>query len=97
MVGCAIGQPDARVACLVLLLTYYVNGTTFFAMSSIAERRGVDVDDASRTFRFSRGLAEGTETIVAHAAMAFFSTWLTQIAWTFAVDRRDHRRGSASC
>lgn len=85
VVGCAIGQPDARTACLVLLLTYYVNGTTFFAMSSIAERRGIDVDDASRTFRFSRGLAEGTETIVAHAAMAFFSAWLTEIAWTFAV------------
>lgn len=84
VVGCAIGQPDARIACLVLLLAYYVNGTTFFAMSSIAERRGVDIDDATRTFRFSRGLAEGTETIVAHAAMAFFSPWLAQIAWVFA-------------
>lgn len=85
VVGCGVGAPDARVACLALLLAYYVNGTAFFGLSSIAERRGVDLDDASRTYRFDGGLAEGTETIVTHAAMAFLPDLLGWIAAGFAV------------
>ncbi|MDX1511010.1 MAG: CDP-alcohol phosphatidyltransferase family protein [Nitriliruptorales bacterium] len=85
VVGCGIGVPDARVACLVLLATYYVNGATFLAYSSMVERRGLTDDLADdRSLVFLRGLAEGSETVVAHSLMASFPTALVTIAWVFA-------------
>jgi phosphatidylglycerophosphate synthase len=81
--GCAIGNPDARVACLVLLVTYYVNGGSLLALSAAATGRGVERPD-ERTFHFRRGLAEGTETTVVHALMVVLPAWMPAIAWVFA-------------
>ena len=81
--GCAIGNPDARLACLVLLVTYYVNGGSLLALSAAAHERGVDTGDG-RTFHFTRGLAEGTETIVVHALMVLVPAWMPVLAWGFA-------------
>jgi phosphatidylglycerophosphate synthase len=62
VVGCAIGQPDARLALLVLLLTYYVNGTAFLAFSAVVARRAQTTGlEDERTLVFTRGLTEGTE------------------------------------
>ena len=83
-VGCAIGQPDASLALLVLLLTYYVNGGSLLAFSAAAERAGVDAPDG-RTFHFTRGLAEGTETIVARSLFVLFPDAMATLAWVFAV------------
>jgi phosphatidylglycerophosphate synthase len=81
--GCAIGNPDARVACLVLLLTYYVNGGSLLALSAAATERRLERPD-ERTFHFPRGLAEGTETIVVHSLMVLVPAWMPALAWTFA-------------
>ena len=83
VVGCAIGRPEAATACLVLLLTYYVNGASLLGYSAAAERAGVDAPDG-RTFHFTRGLAEGTETIAVHTAMALLPSLMAPIAWVFA-------------
>jgi phosphatidylglycerophosphate synthase len=83
LVGAAIGAPEAQLALLVLLLTYYVNITTFLAWSAAAERRRADGPD-TRTFHFDRAPAEGLETIVAHAAMFAFPALIAPIAWGFA-------------
>jgi phosphatidylglycerophosphate synthase len=81
--GCAIGSPDARVACLVLLLTYYVNGGSLLALSAAAHERGIARAD-ERTFHFTRGLAEGTETIVVHSLMVLLPAWMPVLAWGFS-------------
>jgi phosphatidylserine synthase len=81
--GCAIGQPDARVACLVLLVTYYVNAGTLLGLSAAAEKARIAAPD-DRTFHFTRGLAEGTETIVVHALMVLLPVYMAPIAWVFA-------------
>lgn len=81
--GCAIGQPDARVACLVLLVTYYVNGGTLLGLSAAAEKARIAAPD-DRTFHFTRGLAEGTETIVVHTLMVLVPAFMAPIAWVFA-------------
>lgn len=81
--GCAIGNPDARVACLVLLVTYYVNGGSLLALSAAAHERGIARPD-ERTFHFTRGLAEGTETIVVHSLMVLVPAWMPALAWGFA-------------
>lgn len=79
----AVALPDARVACAVLLATYYVNGAAFLALSSLLERRGTDVGD-ERSLRFVGGLAEGTETIVVHSLFCIFPGAAAVIAWAFA-------------
>lgn len=81
--GCAIGNPDARIACTVLLLTYYVNGASFLALSAAIEARRSDRPD-ERTFHFRRGFAEGAETIVVHALMVLLPALMAPIAWAFA-------------
>ncbi len=81
--GCAIGNPDARVACVVLLVTYYVNGGSLLALSAAAHERGLPQAD-ERTFHFTRGLAEGTETIVVHGLMVLLPAWMPTLAWGFA-------------
>jgi phosphatidylglycerophosphate synthase len=81
--GVAIAVPDARLACAVLLLTYYVNGTALLALASLAERRRLERRD-ERSIRFIGGLAEGTETIVAHSLFCILPAAATVIAWTFA-------------
>lgn len=83
VVAVAIAQPDARLACLVLLLAYYVNGTAFLAWSSIAERRALAGGD-ERSLRFVGGLAEGTETIVAYVLFCLLPAHAQTIAWAFA-------------
>ncbi len=83
VVGCAIGNPDAAVPLLILLLTYYINASSLLAYSAAADRGQLAPPDG-RTFHFTRGLAEGTETIVAHALLALFPLWMSEIAWVFA-------------
>jgi phosphatidylglycerophosphate synthase len=81
--GCAIGNPDARVACLMLLITYDVNGGSLLALSAAATERRIERPD-ERTFHFTRGLADGTETIVVHSLMVLVPARMPLLAWGFA-------------
>ena len=81
--GVGIAREEARVACLVLLLTYYVSGTAFLALSSIAERTKIYLGD-ERSLRFLGGLAESTETFIAYVLFCFFPDQAQPIAWVFA-------------
>ena len=71
VVGVGLGTQDALWPFLAVLLAYYVNGTAFLAFSSLAERSGRRLDDG-RSLSFIGGLAEGTETILVHAAWMIF-------------------------
>lgn len=87
VVAAAIAEPDARLACLVLLGTYYLSGTAFLALSSVLERRGEaarqEISDG-RSLLFVGGLAEGTETVVVYVLICLFPQHLEPIAWVFA-------------
>jgi phosphatidylglycerophosphate synthase len=83
IVGLAIAIPGARLACVALLAAYYVSGTAFLALSSLAERRRLRFGD-ERSLRFAGGLAEGTETIVIYVALFLQPGYATVIAWAFA-------------
>ena len=83
VVGVAIAVPDARIACAALLMSYYVSGTAFLALSSLLERRGgVQLADG-RSLRFVGGLAEGFETIAAYVLFCLFPGRAALIAWLF--------------
>ena len=88
IIAAAIAEPDARLACLVLLGTYYLSGTAFLALSSVLERRGeaarADLSDG-RSLLFVGGLAEGAETVVVYVLICLMPQHLAVIAWIFAV------------
>ncbi|MDA8342251.1 MAG: CDP-alcohol phosphatidyltransferase family protein [Actinomycetota bacterium] len=85
VVGVAVAVPQARVACLVLLSTYYVSGTALLAQASLLERRRQAASRPDeRALRLVGGLAEGTETIVVYVLFCLFHASATGIAWTFA-------------
>ena len=87
VVGVAVALPGARVACAALLLAYYLNGSAFLALSGLAERRARRIVDTDRSLQFVGGLAEGVETVVAHAAMAVVGALAPQrvvvVVWVF--------------
>lgn len=84
VVGVAIGVPTARLACLVLLFTYYVSGTVFLAATSLLTARSSRRSD-NRSFRFIGGLAEGGETVLVYVLFCLWPHSATMIAWVFAL------------
>lgn len=85
----AVAVPSARLACVALMVAYYLSGTAFLAVSSLLERQrsigaGSRYDDG-RSLRFVGGLAEGTETVLVYTAICLLPSHATFIAWAFAV------------
>lgn len=82
-VGATAGYGASWLPFLAVLLAYYVNGAAFLAFSSIAERTGRRLDDG-RSLSFLGGLAEGTETVVAHGLWLLLPAFAGPIAWVWA-------------
>lgn len=78
-----VAEPAARLACLALLVAYYVSGTSFLALSSLLEKRGAARDD-ERSLRFAGGLAEGAETVAVYVLVCLLPGRAGPIAWAFA-------------
>jgi phosphatidylglycerophosphate synthase len=89
--GLAIALPEARLAAVVLLCTYYVSGAAFLAWSSLRPEAGPVRGDAGleivddRSVRFTGGLAEGFETIVAYSIVCLVPDRAELVLWVFAV------------
>jgi phosphatidylglycerophosphate synthase len=82
ILGLAIAVPGARLACVALLNAYYISGTAFLALSSLAERRRARLGD-ERSLRFVGGLAEGTETIAVYILLFLLPGQAVLIVWVF--------------
>ena len=82
ILGLAIALPETRLACVALLTAYYISGTAFLALSSLAERRRQRLGD-DRSLRFVGGLAEGTETIAVYVLLFLLPGQATVIVWAF--------------
>jgi len=78
----AVAAPAARLACVALLTAYYISGTAFLALSSLAERRGQRLGD-ERSLRFVGGLAEGTETVAVYIVLFLLPQYAVVIVWAF--------------
>ncbi len=83
VVGVALARPEAQVACLVLLTSYYLSGTAFLALSSLVKESSRHWDDG-RSLRFVGGLAEGTETVIVYVLFCLLPDHATTIAWAFS-------------
>ena len=82
VVGVAIAVPDARVACTALLAAYLLNNVALLSFASLVEKRRLDFGD-ERSLRFTAGLTEGAETILAYVVFCLFPEQAAVIAWTF--------------
>ena len=60
-------MPDARVACAALLAAYLLNNVALLSFASLVEKRALAFGD-ERSLRFTPGLTEGTETMLAYTA-----------------------------
>lgn len=70
---------------MVLLASFALTGVSFLAFAAVAaEQRLETVAHGQKSFFYSTGLAEGTETIVAFLLMLLFPAHFPLIAWVFA-------------
>ncbi len=84
--GFVIADPAANgLAGAALIASFYVNGASFLAFSTLAEKRGLKTEQrGTKSIYFTTGLAEATETIAVFALFCLFPAWFAPIAWVFA-------------
>ncbi len=84
--GFVLADPASNaVAGAILILSFYVNGSSFLTYAIMAERRGLSTTARGRkSLFFSTGLAEATETILFFIAFCLFPGWFPALALIFA-------------
>jgi len=86
LLGFVLADPAANgIAGSVLILSFYINGSTFLAYAIMAERHHmVSTVRGEKSLYFTTGLAEGTETILVLSACCLFPGQFAMIAYVFA-------------
>jgi phosphatidylglycerophosphate synthase len=80
----ALADPDNALPAAFLLLSFYVNGTSFLGFATIAEKRGLEsTAQGAKSLYYSAGLLEGTETILFFVLLCLLPDWFTPLAWGF--------------
>jgi phosphatidylglycerophosphate synthase len=81
----AIVNPAANaIAAAALLAAFCLTCSSFLAFAIIAAKRGIETGAHGRkSFFYSTGLVEGTETIVFFLVMAAMPEWFVPLAWLF--------------
>ena len=83
----AWADPGANaLAASFLLLSFYVNGTSFLGYAVLAEKHGLQTASrGEKSLYFTSGLLEGTETIAFFAAICLWPGSFAVLAWVFGV------------
>jgi phosphatidylglycerophosphate synthase len=83
--GFGILSPANTLPALVLVASFVLTGVSFLAFAVIAGKRGATTEaHGKKSFFYSTGLAEGTETIAVFIAMCLFPAWFGVIAYGYA-------------
>ena len=84
--GFAVADPAANaLAAAALLLSFAGTGSSFLAFAVIAAKRSLSSTAfPKKGLYYLGGLTEGTETVVAFAAMCLWPAGFAMIAWGFA-------------
>lgn len=82
-----VHDPEANgLAGGLLVLSFYVNGASFLAYATMAEKRSLTSEARGRkSLYFTTGLAEAGETLIVFVAACLFPTAFPPIAAIFAV------------
>jgi phosphatidylglycerophosphate synthase len=83
--GFGILAPANTLPALVLVASFVLTGVSFLAFAVIAAKRGAETEaHGKKSFFYSTGLAEGTETIVVFVAMCLMPAWFGALAYGYA-------------
>ena len=83
--GFGVMAPDNTLPALVLVASFVLTGVSFLAFAVIAAERGARTEaHGKKSFFYSTGIAEGTETILVFIAMCLFPAWFGVIAYAYA-------------
>lgn len=83
--GFGVLSPANTLPALVLVASFVLTGVSFLAFAVIAGKRGATTEaHGKKSFFYSTGLAEGTETIIVFIAMCIFPAWFEPIAYGYA-------------
>lgn len=84
-VSFAISDPSRLLPAIFLVYSFIGTSGSFLAFAAISARRGVTTDpDGKKSFFYSVGLMEGTETVLFFLLFCLFPMQFTPLAWTFA-------------
>ena len=85
VVGFGLLAPANQLPALVLVASFVLTGVSFLAFAVIAGKRGAQTEaHGKKSFFYSTGLAEGTETIAVFIAMCLWPAWFGVIAYAYA-------------
>ena len=81
-----IADPERNaVAGAVLIFAFYANGASFLAFAIMAEKHGLTTEQrGKKSFFFTTGLAEATETIACFVIFCLFPVYFGPVAYIFA-------------
>lgn len=83
--GFGIMAAQNTLPALVLVASFVLTGVSFLAFAVIAGKRGAETEAHGRkSFFYSTGLAEGTETIAVFIVMCLFPAWFAPLAYGYA-------------
>ena len=78
-------SPANTLAALVLVASFVLTGVSFLAVAVTAAERGISTEaHGKKSFFYSTGLAEGTETIAVFVAMCVWPQHFAYIAYGYA-------------
>jgi phosphatidylglycerophosphate synthase len=85
-VGFGFADSSNASYALLLVASFALTGVSFLAYATIAAKRGVETAaHGKKSFFYSTGIAEGTETIAVFILMCLAPQWFPQIAGVYAV------------
>lgn len=83
--GFGVMAGENTLPALVLVASFVLTGVSFLAFAVIAAERGARSEaHGKKSFFYSTGLAEGTETIAVFIIMCVFPAWFGIIAYAYA-------------
>jgi phosphatidylglycerophosphate synthase len=88
--GFVLAAPaDNAVAAAALLASFLLTCSSFLGYAALAAKQGIEARHEPRaglrkSFFYSRGLMEGTETIAFFVAMILWPSRFAELAWVFA-------------
>lgn len=81
----AIADPKVLLPVCFLLYSFMLTSGSFLAFAVISAKRGVTTDqDRRKSFFYSVGLMEGSETILFFTLLCLFPEYFAVLTWTFA-------------
>jgi phosphatidylglycerophosphate synthase len=84
-VGFGLAAPENTLAALVLVASFTLTGISFLAYATLAAKRGETTQaHGAKSFFYSTGLAEGTETIAVFIAMCIWPQHFAIMAYAYA-------------